>query len=115
MLMSIMDDYLKQQPAAQKSELERIRKIVKEFVPEVTEGMSYGIPAFKVNDKYLIGFAAFKDHLSIFPGAMPVDLLKNKLSDYVTSKGTIQFTLEKPLSETLIKEILVISLADIKK
>jgi len=113
--MSVMDDYLKQQPAAQKSELERIRKIVKEVVPEATEGISYGIPAFKFNDKYLIGFATFKDHLSIFPGAMPVDLLKNKLSEYVTSKGTIQFTLEKPLSETLIKEILVISLANIKK
>lgn len=113
--MSIIDEYLSHATSAQKNELERVRKIVKGVVPEATEELSYGIPAFKFKDKYLMGFAIFKDHLSIFPGAMPIDLLKNKLHNYKTSKGTIQFTLENPLSEALIKEIVVICLANIKK
>ena len=111
--MSMIDEYLSQVTPAQKAELERVRNIVKEVVPEATEGISYGIPAFKFKGKYLVGFAAFKDHMSIFPGAMPIDLLKNKLGSYTISKGTIQFTLENSLPEALIKEILTICLANI--
>ena len=112
-LMSMIDEYLSQVAPAQKAELERVRRIVNEVAPEATEGISYGIPAFKFKGKYLIGFAAFKDHMSIFPGAMPIDLLKNKLGSYTISKGTIQFTLENSLPEALIKEILTICLANI--
>lgn len=111
--MSIVDEYLSTREPAQRSELERIRTIVKQTVPEAVEGIGYGMPVFKYNGKYLIGFAGFKDHMSIFPGDMPVASLKKKLEGHVLSKGTIQFTLENPLSESVLKEILAISLASI--
>lgn len=112
--MSLIDEYFSRLEPTQKKELERIRKIVKQTVPNATEVISYGMPVFKFNDKYLIGIAAFKDHMSVFPGSMPVDQLKEKLSAYKLSKGTIQFTLEHPLSDALLKELVNLSLADIK-
>lgn len=103
--MSVIDNYLKSVPSPQKEELGRVRQIIAQTLPDVEEVITYGMPGFKYKKKYLISFAAFKDHLSIFPGAEVVETLQNKLNGYKTSKGTIQFTLQKPLSETLLKEV----------
>jgi uncharacterized protein YdhG (YjbR/CyaY superfamily) len=104
--MSVVDVYISELPAPQQAELERIRRIVRKYYPEAREAISYGMPAFKYQGKYLVAYWAFKDHLSLFPTGGPVEALQAKLTDYSTSKGTIQFTLKKPLPETLIVEIL---------
>jgi uncharacterized protein YdhG (YjbR/CyaY superfamily) len=104
--MSVVDTYLAELPEPERAELERIRKIVRKFYPEAKEAISYGMPAFKYQGKYLVAYWAFKDHLSIFPTGGVVEALEKKLSGFTTSKGTIQFTLKKPLPETLIAEIL---------
>ena len=111
--MLTVDEYLSKLNPQQKLALERIRKIVHAIVPNVTEVISYGMPVFKYKGKYLIGMAAFKDHMSIFPGSLPIELLSDMLKDYKTSKGTIQFTSEKPLPKNLIRKILAICMADI--
>ena len=107
--MSIVDDYLATVPPPQRAELERVRSIIKRTIPTATEVITYGMPGFRYNDKYLVAYAAFKDHLSIFPGAEPIGVLKDSLKDNITGKGTIQFTLEKPLSEDTITEIVLLS------
>lgn len=111
--MSVIDEYLKKVAEPQKSELERIRKIVHETVPEANEVISYGMPAFKYKNHYLIGFNALKDHMSIFPTSGPIEALKDKLQDYSLSKGTIRFTLDNSIPEPLVKEVLFSRLADI--
>ena len=111
--MSGIDEYLKKVGQAQKAELERIRAIVKKAVPEAEEVITYGMPGFKYKKKYLIAFAEFKDHLSVFPSASPVEATKQKLSDFKTSKGTIQFTIENPLPDAIIKELVVIRVREI--
>jgi uncharacterized protein YdhG (YjbR/CyaY superfamily) len=103
--MSAVDEYLGKVPAPQRGELERVRNIVKETVSEAEEVISYGMPGFKYQKKYLFGYAAFKDHMSIFPTAAPVEALQEKLSDFELSKGTVQFTLEHPVPEAIIKEL----------
>ncbi len=113
--MSPIDEYLAHLNSEQKAELERIRTTIHATVPEVEEGFSYGMPAFKYKDEYLIWFAAFKDHMSLFPTTTPIRELKDKLKDFKLSKGTIQFTLENPMPEALIKEILHVRLAEIDK
>ena len=113
--MSVIDDYLKDVAEPQRQQLERIRRIVKQTVPDAEEVISYGMPGFKYNKKYLIGFAEFKDHMSIFPASNPVETLKDKLSKFKISKGTIQFTIDNPVPEPIIKEVLGIRLADISK
>ena len=113
--MTPIDTFLANLSDSQKSELERIRRIVHETVPEAKEVMSYGVPGFKYKDKYLVGFCAFKNHLSLFPTSGPIMALKDKLSGFKLAKGTIQFTEGNPIPEPLIKEILQNRLADISK
>lgn len=103
--MSVVDDFLQKVPGDQRLELERIRGIVREVVPDAVEVISYGMPGFTYNGKYLVGFCHFKDHLSLFPTNEPVEVFKDRLSGFRLSKGTIQFTVEHPLPEELIREI----------
>lgn len=113
--MSVIDDYLKNVAEPQKGELERVRNIVSKTVPEAEEAISYGMPGFKYKGKYLITFAAFKDHLSVFPGSNPTEAVSKKLADFKQSKGTIQFTIENPLPESIIVELVKIRVGDIDK
>lgn len=103
--MSDVDDYLDKVSAPERIELQRIREIVKTLVPDAIEVISYKIPGFKYKNNYLLGYCSYKNHLSIFPTSQPIEALKDKLKDYNLSKGTIQFTLEKTLPESTIKEL----------
>jgi uncharacterized protein YdhG (YjbR/CyaY superfamily) len=111
--MSVIDEHLKNVSQPQREALERVRHIVKQTVPDAEETISYGMPAFKYNKQPLIYFDAFKDHMSLFPTSGPTEMLKEKLSGFKVSKGTIQFTVENQLSEAVIKELLVCRLAKI--
>ena len=71
--MNKIDEYLHNLAQPERNALECIRQIVREMVPNAEEVISYGIPGFKYNDKYLLGFAAFKNHLSLFPTSGPTD------------------------------------------
>ncbi len=103
--MSDVDDYLAKIEPAQRKELERVRKIVKQAVPDANEVITYGIPGFKYKGKYLLAYAGFKNHMSVFPGAAATASTMSKLKGYKLSKGTVQFTLDKPLSEDIIIEM----------
>ena len=113
--MSAIDTYLKNIPVGQRAELERIRVIIKKAVPDAEECISYGMPAFKYKKKYLIGYAAFTHHMSLFPAANPVAVMKDKLQDFKLSKGTIQFTLDHPISDSIIQELVAIRIRDIER
>ncbi len=111
--MATVEEYFGDVGEAEKAEHERVKKIVKEVVPEAEESISYGIPTFKYKGKSILFFGVFKDHLSIFPGAAV--RLKDELKGYKMSKGTIQFTTDKPLPEAVIKEILLARLKAVSK
>lgn len=103
--MSDVDTYFKEIEGPQKQALMNVRELIKKEVPEVTEGIGYGMPVFKLNGKYVVGIAAFKNHMSLFPGSEPVAEFKDQLGDHFQSKGTIQFTVEDPLPDEMIKKI----------
>lgn len=113
--MSEIDAYLKDVKPEFRIELLKIRKIVHDMVPDAVESISYGIPTFKYKGKPLIYYAGFKDHMSIFPTAGPAKEYANRLKGYKIAKGTIQFTLEKPLPEDLIKDIVQYRLNSIEQ
>lgn len=106
--MSVIDDYLTHLEQPQKEALERIRSIVKDMLPDAEEVISYEMPAFKYKGQPVVYFAAFKDHLSLFPTSGPTDVLKDQLKDFVLSKGTIQFTVEHQLPESVIRDIIAL-------
>jgi len=101
----LVNEYLSGLSGPDRFELERIRNIVKELAPEATEVISYGMPGFRYKGQYLLGYAAFRDHLSLFPTSIPIEELKDKLKKFKIAKGTIQFSVERPLPRTLITEI----------
>lgn len=98
------DSYLALQPEKVRDVLEKLRQTIKSSAPEAEEVISYGMPAFRYHGM-LVYFAAFKNHCSFFPGSI-VEKMKNELKNYKTSKGTIQFTAEKPLPTALVKKII---------
>ena|SRR5215813_9858791 len=97
--------YLSRIPQPQRAALEKLRSTIKSVVPEATEVISYDIPTFKLDGRMLVSYAAFKKHCSFFPGAGPVEKHANDLKSFQTSKGTIQFTPEHPLSTSLVKKL----------
>jgi len=108
-----VDEYLAAVPEPARSTLNKIRTIIRSTVPpETTEGISYGMPAFKYKGA-LVWFATFSNHCSFFPGSLAVmAAFKNKLKDYPTSKGTIRFPVDKPLPATLVKKIVKARIAE---
>lgn len=85
--------------------LERLRQTIKKTAPEAVEMISYNMPAFKYHGM-LVYFAAFKNHCSLFGGnASIVKEMEPLLMGFVTTKGSIHFTPEKPLPIALIKAI----------
>lgn len=101
-----VDQYLAQLPEDQRAALEKLRQTIKKLVPEVEEFISYKMPAYRYHGM-LCGFAAFKKHCSYFPwDSKTVKDFKTELKDFKTSAGTIQFTPEKPIPDTILKKIL---------
>lgn len=113
--MSAIEDYLESATPSQRAEFKRVRAIVLQLVPDAEEVISYGMPAFKYNKKYMIGFGAFKDHMSIFPTPGPIEALKGKLEKFAAGKGTLQFTEQGPIPDSLLKEIIAARLKSISK
>ncbi len=99
-----IDEYFAGFPEDVQGKLQKIRRIIKESAPAAQEAISYGMPTFKLNGN-LIHFAAYKDHIGLYPAPAAVAGFKEKLKPYHTSKGTIRFSLDKPIPFNLIKKI----------
>lgn len=100
-----VDEYMDALSPKEKVVLGKLRQVIKKTAPKAEEVISYGMPGYKYFGM-LVFFAAFKNHCSFFGGnATFTNEMKDELKDYKTSKGTIQFTLEKPLPAALVKKI----------
>lgn len=102
--------YLKAVPAAQRAALQKLRKTIQAAAPEATEGISYGIPMFK-HHGVLVGYAAFKNHCSLFMATAVTKALQKELARYDISKGTIRFTADKPLPVALVRKLVKLRIA----
>ena len=99
-----VEEYFSSLPANTKAILQGLRKTIKEAAPDAEEVISYNMPAFKLNG-ILVYYAAYKNHIGFYPTSSPIKVFKKELENYKTSKGAIQFPIEKPIPKTLIKNI----------
>ncbi len=106
------DDYLAQLPVAQQKALQALRKQILAAAPGCTEHFGYGLPGFKYNDHPMLYLGAAKNHVALY-GSVPVGF-KDRLKDFTVSKGSIQFTPEKPLPAALVKDIVKMKMAEIE-
>jgi uncharacterized protein YdhG (YjbR/CyaY superfamily) len=107
-----VDDYLAGVQEPFRTILCHLRGVISAAAPEAREGIGYGIPTFRL-DGNLVHFAAFKNHMSFFPGGTAHNaMLKDELSGYKISKATIQFTPDNPLSDELVTRIVKLRIAE---
>lgn len=99
-----IDEYHDAQPAYLRQILEKLRHAIRQSAPMATETISYGMPAFRQNS-ILVYYALNKEHIGFYPTPDPIIHFKKELEKYKTSKGAIQFPIDKPLPLSLIKKI----------
>jgi uncharacterized protein YdhG (YjbR/CyaY superfamily) len=85
--------------------LEELRATIKAAALEAGERISYGIPTFTLNGTYLIYFAKWKSHISIYPIPTGTETFNKEVAKYVEGKGTLKFPIDKPLPLKLISRI----------
>jgi uncharacterized protein YdhG (YjbR/CyaY superfamily) len=101
-----VDDYLAALPEEQRAALEKLRTTIKATAPAATETISYQMPAFKDQGRFLVSYAAFKNHCSLFPASGAVmEALGEELKPYFSGKGTLRFTPDKPIPASLVRKI----------
>jgi uncharacterized protein YdhG (YjbR/CyaY superfamily) len=109
-----VEEYLAALPAESRVVLEHLRETIRAAAPEATEAISYQMPAFKRDGRFLVSYAAFKDHCSLFPASGAVmDALGEELQPYVSGKGTLRFTVADPIPDRLVRRIVEVRLAEV--
>lgn len=99
-----IDEYIATFPATTQALLEVLRATIKSAVPDAVEVISYQMPAYKLFGM-LVYFAAYQHHIGFYPSSSGVVAFAEDLKGYKTSKGTVQFSLDKALPIDLITKI----------
>jgi uncharacterized protein YdhG (YjbR/CyaY superfamily) len=99
-----VDQYIAGFPKETQKLLSQLRATIRKAAPEAEEGISYQMPAYKYRGP-LVYFAGYARHIGLYPTPSAIEAFKKDLSDYKTSKGAVQFPLDKPLPVQLITRI----------
>jgi uncharacterized protein YdhG (YjbR/CyaY superfamily) len=96
--------YLAALPPKQRTALQKLRKAIHAAVTGLEECISYGVPAFRLNGRFLVAMGAASNHCSFYPGSA-VQVLKIDLKGYDVAKGTVRFTPDNPLPASLVRKL----------
>jgi uncharacterized protein YdhG (YjbR/CyaY superfamily) len=108
-----VDSYLRGLEEPKRTTLQVLRRTILEIVPEAEEGISYRVPAFRLHDQVIAGFAAFKNHLSYLPFSGSVlGQLADRLDGYTMTKSSLHFPIDRPLPKALVERLIAVRLAD---
>ena len=107
-----IDDSIGTFPPEVQKVLEELRATIQAAAPEAKETISYNMPTFNLNGTYLIYFAGWKKHISIYPIPSGTASFNKQISKYADGKGTLKFPLDKPLPLRLIGRIVKNRIAD---
>jgi uncharacterized protein YdhG (YjbR/CyaY superfamily) len=111
-----IDEYLANLDEPKRTTLRKLRETILSVVPKAEQVIAYGCPAFRMNGKVVAGFAAFKNHLSYLPHSGSVfNQLPGDVAPYRTSSGALQFPINEPLPKALVKKLIDVRLAEIKR
>jgi len=105
-------EYLAAVGADKRAALQKLRKAIRAAAPKAEECISYQLPAFRLNGRFLVAFGAAANHCSFYPGSYPIEAHQAALKEYDTSKGTIRFRAEKPLPIALVKKLVKSRIAE---
>ncbi len=100
-----IDDYIASAADRARPVLKKIRAIVRKTAPGATEAISYGIPTFKLDGRVLVHFAAFKNHIGLYPPVSGDARIEKAAERYAGEKGNLRFPLDEPIPYELIERI----------
>lgn len=103
-MMENVDKYIASHSPEVQEKLNEIRTVLRKTLPDAEERISWAMPTFW-KGKSIIHFAAFKNHIGLYPGDQAIETFKNELSDFSISKGTIRFSYDKEIPASLIERI----------
>jgi uncharacterized protein YdhG (YjbR/CyaY superfamily) len=102
-----IDEYLAGVTDDQRAALEKLRKTIRAAVPKAEECINYGVAAFRLNGKVLVGFGASAKHCTFYPmSGSTVAAHQDELKNYETTKGSIHFQPDKPLPAALVRKLI---------
>ena len=107
-----VDEYIQTFPSAIQKLLRQMRNTILANAPGAEEGISYGMPAYKINKKPLVYFAAFKNHIGFYATPSGHEAFAAELAKYKQGKGSVQFPLDKPLPLDLIGDIVTFRMVE---
>lgn len=110
-----IDEYIETFTKDVQSILEKTRETIRKAAPGAVEAISYQIPTFKLNDKNLVHFAAFKNHIGFYPTPSGIEAFKKELSQYKGANGSVQFPLNRPIPYDLLEKIVIFRSKEILK
>ena len=111
MVYKTIDEYIEKAPKETQSRLKELRAFIKNLAPDATETISYQIPTYKLNGKYLVYFAGWKSHIALYPTTSSMEV-SEEISKYRTGKGTFQFPNDQPLPMDIIRKIVQIRIQE---
>ena len=100
-----IDDYIAACPREVQVILQQIRQVIHETLPGLGETISYGMPTFTLNGKYLVYIAAHKKHIGLYPAPTGVEEFQEAVALYGGGKGTLKFPLDRPMPFDLIRRV----------
>jgi uncharacterized protein YdhG (YjbR/CyaY superfamily) len=103
-----VDDYISSFPEDVQAVLEQVRRTIHRAVPRAGETISYQIPTITLDGKYLVYFAGWKQHISLYPLPDMDEGLEQEIAPYKAGKGTVRFPLEEPIPHDLIKKLVAL-------
>ena len=107
-----IDEYLRPLSNEKRTALQKLRKDIRAAAPGAEEVISYGIPAFRLGGRLLVGFGAAAKHCAFYPGSHPIEAHRKELAAYDTSKGTIRFPPTRSLPATLVRKLVKTRIAE---
>jgi len=108
-----VSDYIAKAPPGARKALKRLRAAIHAAAPGITERISYRIPTFDLDGRYLLYIAAFKAHVSVYPvTAGMVDALGDAIAPYRAGKGTLRFPLAEPVPAGLVTKLARVRIAE---
>lgn len=102
-----VDEYMAQLPEDRRAVMERLRSTIRAAAsPDAVEVISYNMPAFKLDGRFVVSYEAFKRHYSLFPWSdAMVEELGEEMKPYAVGKGTIRFPADEPIPLELVTRI----------
>ena len=107
-----IDEYLAGVPDAERAVLQRLREQIQAAAPDAVETISYGLPGFRLDGRYFVGFGVARKHCSFYTGRAPLLAYAGELADYRLWKGTINFQPDRPLPAELVTKLVRVRTAE---